>query len=177
MSDATDQALQAAVKALAEVVSPAVDSADALAVEQLRLVISWLQFHGLRRPDERRLAWAVLRQRIALARDAAAALHGTALQADVQARTDTAQSLLARADARSDDWRHAAEALDGAIGAAFDALAGGPAAARDALARVVLRHAEDGLMLHRAWFAPFGFEARPDAVPPLERLLAGAPPG
>lgn len=175
--DATGHALQAAVKALAEVVSPAVDATDALAVDQLRLVISWLQFHGLRRHDERRLAWAVLRQRTALARAAAAAVQGTALQPTLQAHAHSAQALLEHAEASIDDLRHAAEAVDAAVGAAVDALAGGPDAPRHALATAVLTHAHDDLMLHRAWFAPLGFEARPDAVPPLQSLLAGAPPG
>ncbi len=53
----------------------------------------------------------------------------------------------------------------------------GPAgtALRDALESLVIAHARDQLLLHRVWFQPFGFEARPDSLPALETLLADAP--
>lgn len=175
-TDPADHALQAAVKALAEVVSPAVDPADALAVDQLRLVISWLQFHSLRRADERRFAWAVLRQRATLAGRAACAVQGLPMHTALLAHADAAQGLLQRADAPAHEWRRASEAVDAAVSAAVDTLADGPVAQRSALADVVLAHAQDDLLLHRAWFAPLGFEARPEAVPPLQSLLKGAPP-
>lgn len=172
----TDAALQAAIKALSEVVGPAVDPADALAVDQLRLVISWLHFHGQRRGDGRRLAWAALRQRIAMARDAASAVQGSALGPVLEERCAAAQALLERADAPTADWCDGAQALDAEVCAAVDALADGPAGPRHALAKVVLTHSRDVLMLQRAWFAPLGFEARPAAVPALEQWLADAPP-
>lgn len=60
MAEHADRALDAAVKALSQVVAPAVDPEDPLAVEQLRLVISWLPFHGQRHHRERDLARARL---------------------------------------------------------------------------------------------------------------------
>ncbi len=176
MPDATDRALQAAVKALAEVVSPAVDAADPLAVDQLRLAVSWLQFHGLRRADERRLAWATLRQRLAQGRDVLALLDAAA-PPGLAARCASAELLLERTDLPASAWRDAAVALDTCVGEAVDTLAGGPAPLRDALGACVLEHAHDSLLLQRAWFAPLGFEARPDVVPPLATLLEGAPAG
>lgn len=186
MADATDHALQAAVKALAEVVGPAVDPADALAVDQLRLAVSWLQFHGQRRPDERRMAWATLRQRLAFARAALAVLHTPGIAASpalarasdaLAAACAGAAEALVRHGAPTGAWRTAAELIDTALSRAVDLLAEGPTALRGALAQVVIDHSRDSLMLQRAWFAPLGFEARPDAVPPLEALLSGAPPG
>lgn len=188
MDSHADHALRAAVKALAEVVAPAVNPDDALAVDQLRLVISWLQFHDMRRRDEPRLAWATLRQRLALASQVRPVLDGAAssgpavqgLAAALDRACSAARAVLEVPGEQGHDpagaWAQAAEELDALVCAAIEALDTGPEAARLALARVVLDQAGDSLMLQRAWFAPLGFEARPQAVPPLEALLSHTGP-
>lgn len=50
MADYTDNALLASIKALNEVVLPALDPSDPLATEQLRLVAGFLKFLGARLP-------------------------------------------------------------------------------------------------------------------------------
>jgi hypothetical protein len=95
----------------------------------------------------------------------------TALREACQA----AEAALANAAAPAALWRDAAATLDLRVGEAIDGLVDGPEPLRAALADIVLAHARDSLLLSRAWFAPLGFEARPDAVPPLARLLEGAP--
>lgn len=174
MAEHADYALQAAMKALAEVVAPAVDPQDPLAVDQLRLVVSWLQFDATRRHQERALARAELALRIALAEAVQPHLQsGPAQRADaLDAALRQAHDAHRRTDARSAHWRNAAEHLDTLVSEAVSAATTGPAADRAALADVVLRHAYDSLLIRRAWFAPLGFEARPDAVPMFEALVA-----
>lgn len=103
-----------------------------------------------------------------------------------------ADAALADPGAQAEAWRAHAAARDALVGQALqgaDERAGradGPgaatsAAARRRLERRVLAHAGEALLLHRAWFAPFGFEARPERVPGLDELLEraarGAAPG
>lgn len=178
MSDHAEHALQAAVKALSEVVAPAVDRADPLAVDQLRLVVSWLQFHGRRRHQERDFARAGLRLRVAQAVDVLPVVERWApdVALGLHAGLDESRAALAREGAAADAWERLAQRLDGLVCEAVLQSAGWPEEPRQTLAACVLAHARDVLLLSRAWFAPLGFEARPEAVPDLDTLLAGAGP-
>lgn len=176
MADHNANTLHAAVKALTQVVAPSVDSRNPLAVEQLRLVSLYLDFHAQRLPLERRLAWKDLQLQAELARQAAALLR--------EARPDLAQRLqdtLKEADAQlalpvapASRWQALHARLAEGLAQAIAQVQAAPAL-RDALESLVLTHARGQLMLHRVWFLPFGFEARPDSLPALEDLLAGAP--
>lgn len=177
MADHSEKALLAAVKALNQVVAPSVDPTNPLAVEQLRLVGLYLDFLAQQRPHERRLAWMDLSLQCALARQAGALL--------VPALPDIGKRLLAAVDraeaqlrlpvAQASRWQglHAelAELLSEAIAAANL----GEAPLREHLDALVLSHARGQLLLHRVWFLPYGFEARPDSLPTLQDVLAGAP--
>lgn len=174
MAEHADHALQAAVKALTEVVAPAVDPQDPLAVDQLRLVVSWLQFDLTRRHQERQLVQAELALRIALAQAVLPGLAATQPQraAALGQALREARDVHGRTGAESAAWRAAADGLDALVSDAVLAAAQGPVAARKLLADQVLQHAHDSLMIRRAWFAPLGFEARPDSVPAVEALFA-----
>jgi len=176
MADHNANALHAAVKALAQVVAPSVDPRNPLAVEQLRLVSLYLEFHAKLFPLERRLAWKDLHLQAELARQAASLLH--------EARPDLAQRLreqLNEAEAQlalpvgtASLWQASHSRLAEALAEAI-AQVQQTATLRDALEALVLAHARGQLMLHRVWFLPFGFEARPDTRPALEELLSGTP--
>jgi hypothetical protein len=178
MADHNAHALAAAVKALTQVVAPSVDTRNPLAVEQLRLVAMYLDFLVQRRPQERRLAWKNLSLQHELARQASL-LIGTAFPAIGQRLLDAA----ARAEAQlrlpiapASHWEQLhgemAELLAEAIAAANG---GGDTALRDALESLVVSHAKEQLLLHRAWFLPYGFEGRPESLPTLESMLEGVP--
>lgn len=178
MADHNANTLHAAVKALTQVVAPSVDPRNPLAVEQLRLVSLYLDFHAKRLPLERRLAWKDLQLQAELAREAAALLREThaPLAQALQEVIGRADAQLALPVAPASRWQalHAelAQALADTIAQVH---AAGAASLRDALDALVIAHARGQLMLHRVWFLPFGFEARPDALPALDDLLAGAP--
>ncbi len=176
MADHNANTLLAAVKALTQVVAPSVDPRNPLAVEQLRLVSLYLDFHAKRLPQERRLAWKDLQLQAELTRQSAQLLQDARpdLAQRLQAPLKVADAQLALPVAPASQWQatHArlAEALADAIAQVQDT-----AALRDPLEALVLAHARGQLMLHRVWFLPFGFEARPDDLPALEELLSGAP--
>ena len=69
MFDPIDNDLKAAAKALRDVVTPAVDAANPIALQQLKLVIDWLEFHRQRAPEWWRLDAFELSANRALARE------------------------------------------------------------------------------------------------------------
>lgn len=177
MADHNTNALGAAVKALSQVVAPSVDPRNPLAVEQLRLVAMYLDFLAQQRPHERRLAWKDLSLQCELARQAGSLL-GTVLP-------DISRRLLdevARADEHlrhpvspASHWERLNGKLAELLAEAIAAANGGETALHDELQSLVLSHAKQQLLLHRVWFVSYGFEARPDSLPRLEDMLAGAP--
>lgn len=173
MPEQSRHAAQAAIKALTEMVAPAVDAADPLATDQLRLVISWLQFDALRRGCEPDFARARLALRIAQARSVLALLQ----EAQAPEASVVALALAVAADAQSADVEDVALRdtagmdLDASVCAAVLTAQdrGHGHAAR--LSDVILDHARRDLLLHRAWFMPLGFEARPQEIPDIGELL------
>lgn len=177
MSDHNENALHAAVKALTQVVAPAVDRANPLAVEQLRLVSMYLEFLAQQRPHERRLAWTDLRLQAELASAVTQAIEPR--QGELGARlldaVGRAQDMLRTPVAPVAAWERAHRDLAELLSEAIAEAEQGDAAAREALEALVVERAHGQLMLHRVWFRAYGFEARPEALPSLQDVLAGAP--
>ena len=74
MADHEENAIRAAIKALSQVVAPAVDPSNPLAVEQLRLVVQFLDFHLERRRLQGRFDWKELGLNVAFGEAVLAAL-------------------------------------------------------------------------------------------------------
>jgi hypothetical protein len=160
--DHADNALRASIKALEEVVAPAVDPGDPLAAEQLQLVIHTLGFlrdridhiHARARFDLRHdlgLASALLDDAPAL-RDPIAT--GTALAAD----PDTPTAAL-RAGAAM-----VAAAIRTVVRDADDSV-------RRRIELRVVSAAHQRIELERAWHLPQGFDPDPASVSPLAAAL------
>ncbi|GAC1355286.1 MAG: hypothetical protein NVSMB34_08380 [Variovorax sp.] len=177
MADHSANALGAAVKALTQVVAPAVDPHNPLAVEQLRLVGLYLDFLTQQRPHERRLAWKDLSLQCDLARQAGSILN--AALPDMGRRllqaVERAEAQLRLPIAPTSHWEHLHGELAELLAEAIATASSADATLRDALDSLVLSYAREQLLLHRVWFLPYGFEARPDSLPTLEGVLAGAP--
>src|SRR5215211_3836511 len=108
--DHSDNALRAAIKALEEVVAPAVDPADPLAAEQLTLVIDSLRFLRERLDQLHDRARFELRHHLALAHAVADDATG-ALDEEVEAAT----AVYERAGARTPELRASAAGLAAAL--------------------------------------------------------------
>jgi hypothetical protein len=168
MFDRNEAALQAATKALEHAVLPAVDPADPLAVEQLRLVMGYLKLLQSRMaliPDRARFDLAH-HQALAEALAEAADAEG----GEVAERFSAAMALAATA-------RHGAEigaataALAGAVSGLVRAVASAEPERRRLVERTVAEHSRRWIDARRAWFAPLGFELRPTELPPLADAL------
>jgi hypothetical protein len=168
MADRNDGALQAAIKALEHAVLPAVDPADPLAGEQLRLVVGYLRLlrQRLDRVEERaRFELEHYRALATLLLDDARAQGG-----EIAQRFDGA---LAQAGAatRPAAVRDAAAALAGAVSGLVRAAAQSDPERRRRIEHAVARHSRRWVDAQRAWFAPLGFELRPAQLPALDDAL------
>jgi hypothetical protein len=175
MADHTDNALRAAVKALDDVVRPAVNPRDPLATEQLRITTELLSLMLQRLNhvyDRHRFE---LRHHLAL---------GAEVQADVERCAARASEELAAAleagrvaydtpGTGSAATQTASARVAAAVSRAVR-IAGGDgvdADARRRLERTVVASSKPFFDAQRAWFLPGGFEPEPQLVPTLEAAL------
>jgi hypothetical protein len=179
MADHTDNALRAAIKALNEVVGPAVDPSHPGAQQQLRLVVQFLEFHRERLPYHLDRARFELRQHLALAERLAGTVESALPQeADrLRARIAPARRVEGREWVRPADARDVTAALETAITAVVRAAADLDEERRRPIERMVVDAGAGLLTGERAWFAPQGFEPDPGALPPLEDALELQPEG
>ena len=163
-----DLELKSVLRALTEVILPAVDGDNALAIEQTQLVIGMLQLMAARLPLQFRYDCDELARLVTLCETLAA--HDADGTLSTACRDGAA--VLARAKASPDEVLASVRALRAASGALIgSAYRDGDEATRAALSREVLAHAEQQLLRERAWFAPQGWESQPETLPAIETLI------
>ena len=163
--DHSDNALRANIKALSEVVAPAVDPTDSQAVQQLRLVIDSLDF--LRQ----RLEYLHDRERFDVRHHLALA---NAVAEDVDGLRDTiaaAEAVYGRADARSAELRAATAALAAELRNVVRDVADADPAVRSRVERRILEGTRERIEADRAWHVPQGFDPNPGGALPIEVAL------
>lgn len=169
--------LQTVIKAMTDVIVPALDASNKLAQEQAQLSIGVLnivvqRLHLLYRYDKDELARSLvlastLAEQTAGLPEASRALH--ALAGSVEHGAD----VLDRARADPEELREANVDLRDKVGALLTAVY----SATDAnglqhVSAMVTAHAKEQLLRERAWLIQQGWEADPSSVPPIESLLA-----
>jgi hypothetical protein len=152
--------LRTMMRALGEVIVPAIDAENSLAHEQAQLMLghlnALLRHHALEQRVE-------AHEDDAMRELARALLDAGGGGARTTAARDALTAALAGAD--GDAVSHAIECLVVAAGADGDPVL------HAASARLVLDHARRQNRLGRAWFKPMGFDARPDELPDPATLL------
>lgn len=162
-----DLQLQAAIRALVEVIAPAVDTGNAVAVEQTQIVIGMLQLMAARLPLRYRYDCDELARLVALCRALEAHDDGRLAQASA-----AGADVLARAQATPQELLAAIRNLRELSGAVVsEVFRDGDDATRAYVSKQVLAHAEQQLLRERAWFAPQGWELQPESLPDIESLL------
>ncbi len=170
MIDHTDNDLRAAAKALRDVVAPALGVDNALAIQQLKLVIDWLDFYRSRLPlvqDRRALELSVQLQtarRIAPAmppEDAVPLLTaieaGAAVLAALKVHPTQLQTVIAQ--------------LEEVISTAVQRSSELDPVQQQVIERAVIEDTRPLLDAQRAWFLPHSVEAAPELLPALEDAL------
>lgn len=156
-----DVQLQVALRALEEVVAPALGAAEKHVVEQLHLAMVTIGFVKTRLPDLRRYTRMELASYVELA-DASAAEAGEAPA--LRAAFEAGRALLADPEADFTAFEDATRRLRDEI-AALGSRCSDPAM-RAALDRLVLAHGATMIGQARQWATPFGFELKPEELPP-----------
>lgn len=160
MMQTLDRQLQVVLRALGEVVAPALSGADGHVQEQLQLSMATLGFVAARMPDARRFARYELRSYVNAARAAAEAAAGLGEPARVLATAaDAGAAALERPDAEADAIEQATRTLRDEVTALAAAARGTPAG--PVVERSVLDACAPVIEQSRQWCAPFGFEIRP----------------
>ena len=173
--------LQSMIKAMNDIVLPAVDIDNRLAQEQAHLVIATLQLVANRLPIAYRYDRDELERYVGLSRDLLAAVGGTvgaAAVAPLQALVDSGADVLARARAEPSELESTVFALRAGVGELIqDTRAGRDPRAQAAVRSLVLSAAKQELERERALVVDIGFEADPldmpapilEQLPPLRR--------
>jgi hypothetical protein len=172
--DHTDNTLTAAIKALEDVVAPAVDPSDPLAGEQLALVVHALRVVRGRLDHVHDRARFDMRHALALAgtvADDAAACSPAAAQA-LEHAVDAATSLSESPDARTAELRGAAAEIAAALRVLVRESASADEVTRRRIERRIVEGTRERIKAERAWHLPQGIDPDPGSVVgPLEAAL------
>ena len=153
MIQSIDKQLQVVMRALREVVAPALGGAEKHVAEQVHLSIATLAFVAERLPEARRYYRWELSAYLDLARDLGK--DDAALVAFVEAGT----AVLARPEADIADYEAVAHQGREAI-AAFAEADGSVE-----IERLILKRSAAIIDQQRQWCRPFGFELKPETLP------------
>lgn len=155
-----DSQLQVALRALEEVVAPALAGSEKHVVEQLMLSIATIGFVKTRLPEARRFYRMELRSWLDLA-EQAAAIAGRPEPLDNAIRAGHAA--LADPEADIAAFETASRHLRDLVTALSHAATGQDHQAR--LERLILDRSGDLVTQSRLWCLPFGFELQPENLP------------
>ena len=171
MMQSFDTQLQVALRALREVVAPALKEDEKQAVEQLHLALTTLDFMRQRLPYARRYFRLELETYIALGLEVLEIVRsdqaglGDALVAAATAGT----AELARPEAEVEDYVIISRRLRETISSAVTAASDKPYERN--LDRLIIQRQEALMLRERSWCLPLGFEIKPEELPSLDRLL------
>lgn len=162
--------IQSMIKAMLEVVLPAVDPANELAIQQAQLVVGHLSIFAQRLPLQYRYDRDALDRLVALAadlREAGADSDGALGQAATRG-----SNVLDRAQADPAELVQAAraltEAMDGSIRRVFSS---GDEASQARVEKVTLAMSREQLLRDRAWLIMQGWEPDPASVPAIDTMI------
>jgi hypothetical protein len=164
MNQSFETELQVVLRALGEVVLPALDGAEKHVVEQLHLSMAALDFMRQRLPHAGRFyrgeltAYATHADAVA---DLIAGHRGDV--ADLRAQAEAARTLLSSPAADWSDYVDATRRLRNVIACVVEGSAGAPYEAD--LDALVIATATDLHLQSRVWCQPFGFELKPETLP------------
>ncbi|MCK9284177.1 MAG: hypothetical protein M0P39_07835 [Rhodocyclaceae bacterium] len=166
--------IQSMIKAMMEVVLPAVDPSNELAVQQAQLVVGHLSIFAQRLPLQYRYDRDALDRLIALAADLKAA--GAGGDSSLEQAAGIGAKVLERAKADPAELVQAARALTAAMDTSIrKVFAEGDEATQSRVEKVTLAMGREQLLRDRAWLIMQGWEPDPASVPAIDTLLAPTP--
>lgn len=170
------------IKAMTDVVIPALDPANKLAQEQSRLIVGMLALMSARMPLMFAYDREELQRYLALSESLLQQVNGkaSALAAAKELDACAAQGaqVLGRAGADPRELEAAVLSLRAKVGELVRTVCEvGEPATRTAVSKTVLAASKDQLDRERAWLLPQGWEGDPSSLPAIEKLLEGSRTG
>ena len=178
--DHTDVGLRAVIRALSDVVRPALDPGAQMAKEQLQLSIDYLEFVLTRLPLLHARERLELRQQVEMGEAVAEVAGEMARAAGTAGRVEgaalhsamtVARETLSDADATQDALRGATARVAEAVAAIVQAAATLEPDARRAIERRVVHASRARIAFERAWYLPLGLDPEPGAVRALDEVM------
>ena len=160
MNPSIELRIKTMIRALTEVIIPAVDPNNSLAQEQAGLLVGHLNVL-LQHQERERIMFEVEHE--ALIRLAAALIEASSGGDDTLSATSRLKKLVGNAD--TDTLSHAIESL------VIDAGVDGSDAFKRTCETLVVQHARDETLRARVWFKAMGFDHDPDALPDIDSLF------
>ena len=174
MADVTENGLRAAVKALTDVVAPALSATDPLAHEQLKLVVDYLQFVRSRLDFLYQRDRFELDQHLSMARalESIDAPWPAAAAQALEAAIQTGTAALMAAGTSAIALKAASAALAAEVRARVREAASFDAELRAPIERAIVHASEQRIAFERAWYLPLGLDPVPGEVAPLASFFA-----
>lgn len=177
MTPSHELRLKSMLRAMTEVLIPALDPKQQLAMDQAQLIVGNLKLLLAQHDKTYQFAMVELREYAALVRDLLAKAEGgprvgaakTAAAATLAAIEPIAALSIPTEGELVDQVSTIKQAADDLLEASF---ADGEAGFKAAASKLVLAQGETQILRERAWVLAVGFEMEPEALPPLEQLLA-----
>lgn len=176
-----DLQIKSVIKAMNDVVLPAVDPQNKLAQEQVRLCMGLLGLMARQLPLQFRFDCDELARLSAysaeLQRIASGGGETSAALAALKEKTVSANTTIERAKASPQDVEQAVRSLREATGSLISSVfRDGDSAVQERVQRATLAMSKEQLLRDRAWVITQGWEPDPKSVPSIEQLLglAGA---
>lgn len=168
--------IQSILKAMVDVVLPAVDPDNKLAQEQARLIMGTLGLMAKQLTVQFRFDCNELARMVEfsheLRRLALGGAETSEASAQLAASTNRASGVLDRAKAGPDEVEQAVRELRAATGAVVTGVyRDGEASSQDRIQKAVLAMSKDQLIRDRALLITQGWEPDPQAVPAIEELI------
>lgn len=161
--------LQVTLRALREVVAPALDQKDHQALEQLHLSVATLEFMQKRLPYARRYHRMELNHLIGLARQVIEIAAARPAAESLAKAINLGNHELNRPEAEVEDYLIVSRQLRDLISGAVADAVGQPF--EDRLDALIVNATEYLLLRERVWCQPLGFELKPQDLPDLDLLL------
>lgn len=164
-----DLQLQVAIKALTDVVSPAVSPSNKMATEQLGLTIATLQMVRDRLPISRRFARRSLEDALVLAEAVLATDDGIGGDRALASLVADVRVALEDPTCETDELEHLLAGINAGTCAVIAAAQDTPASRKIEIA--VLNLSAGRIERGRSWCLPAGFEPNPEQIPPISSLI------
>ena len=169
--------LQSIMKSMKDVVLPALDPGNKLALEQGQLIMGMLSILSQRLPLEYRFDCDELGRLLEMSRRFGEQARGggetTAALKALAASTAHAADVLERARAEPGEVYQAVKELRAKTSDVVQSVfKDGETASRTAVRKSVLATAAEQLQRDRAWLIGQGWEPDPNSIPPIESLIA-----